>query len=132
MNLDHARTHLVDQIQEDFVLGQIAQRRHQKLGIESDREIAPLVNHGQRFLGFTDLGGIGGDIDVVLAEAQFDRIRFIAGQERDPAQRIQERLPLQGHALFGLGGDDLAIVGIISLDQLGNEESLAQVEGNLA
>src|SRR5439155_12069414 len=34
LNFQNSRTHFVDEIEEDFVLGQVAQRRHQKFRIE--------------------------------------------------------------------------------------------------
>ena len=47
LNLDHARAHLVDQVEKDFVLGQIAQRRHEELRIERDGKLAALVGDRQ-------------------------------------------------------------------------------------
>src|SRR4029434_7069332 len=36
LNLQHAGAHFVDEVEEDFVVRQIAQRRHEELGIEGD------------------------------------------------------------------------------------------------
>ena len=47
LDLDHARAHLVDEVEEDFVFGEIAQRRHQEFRVERDRKFAALVGDRQ-------------------------------------------------------------------------------------
>ena len=44
LDLQDAGAHLIDQIEEDFVFGQVPQRRHEKFRIEGDRKIAAFVD----------------------------------------------------------------------------------------
>jgi len=44
LNLQNARAHLVDQIEEHFVLTERSKRRHQKLRIKRDGKFPALVN----------------------------------------------------------------------------------------
>jgi len=98
----HARTHFIDQIEKNLVFGQIAQWRHQEFRIKSDGKIASFVSDGKGFLGFADLRGVGGDLDVVLTKVEFDRVRLFAGEQGNAPQRIQESLALERDALFRL------------------------------
>src|SRR5205823_10300234 len=74
LDLQDAGTHLVDEIEENFILGQGAEWGHEKLRIERDREIPAFVSNGERFLRFADFRGVRRDIDVVLREIEFDRV----------------------------------------------------------
>src|SRR5438045_4807790 len=68
LNFQYTRTHLVDEIEKDFVLSQCAQRSHEKFWIKRDGEFATLVGNGERFFGFADFRSGSGNIDIVLGE----------------------------------------------------------------
>ena len=74
------------QIEEDFVFGEIPQRRHEKFRIERDGKLAAFVLNSQRLFRFADLRRVGRDVDVVFGEIEFDRIGFVACQQRHPPQ----------------------------------------------
>src|SRR5207244_7532314 len=116
LNFYNSRAHLVDEIEKDFVLGQRAQRRHEKLRIKRNGKLASLVGGRERFLRFTDLRGVGSDVDVVLAESQFDGVRFVAGQKRNAPQRVQKHFALQFYSLLRFGWNDLLVVWIFAFD----------------
>lgn len=117
LDLDDARAHLVDEIQEDFVVGEIAKRGHEELGIEGNGEIAALVGNGEGLAGFPDFRSVGDDINVVFGEDEFYGIRFLAGEEGDAVDSVEETLTLERDTFLGLRRDDLTIVGIIALDE---------------
>src|SRR5439155_13102345 len=132
LNLQDAGAHLVDEIEKDFVFGQGAQRRHEKFRIKRDGKLAPFILDGQRFLRFADLRRVGGDLDVVLAEIEFDRIRFVARQQRNASQGIKKCFALEFYALLCFSRNNLAIIRIIAFDQFRNEQRLFQIERDLA
>src|SRR5258705_12680266 len=59
-------------------------------------------------------------------------MRFVAGEQRDAAQRIQKRFALKFYSLFCLGRNDLAIVWIIAFDQFRDEQRLVEVKSDLS
>ena len=73
-NLYDPWAHLIDEIEVNFIVSQIPQRRHEKFGIKRNREFAALIHDRQGFLGLTDVRRVGHDVDVALREGEFDGV----------------------------------------------------------
>ena len=104
LNLNHARAHLIDQVQEDLFVVQIPQGCHQKLRIERDGQIPALVRHRQRLPGLTDIRRVRHDLDVVLREHQFHGVRLLAREERHAVDRVQKLFALNATRSFASPG----------------------------
>src|SRR5262249_13116558 len=83
LNFHNAGAHLIDEIEKHLVLSESAQRRHQKLRIEGDGELAPFVRDRERFFGLANLWRVRSNVEIVLAEVQLHRVRLVAGQKRN-------------------------------------------------
>ena len=44
---------------------------------------------------------------------------------------VEELLALEGDALLGFTGNDLAVIGVVALDELRDEQGFAPLEGHL-
>ena len=53
--------------------------------------------------------------------ASLDGVGLVAGHDLGPVSGGKELLARQGDALLGFAGDDLPIIGIVALNQLGND-----------
>src|SRR5437868_4351193 len=131
LDFQNAWTHLIDEIEENFVVGQIAEGGHEKLRIKSDGKIAPLIHYRKRFAGLAHLRRVGGDLDVVLAETELDRIRFVARQQRYPAQRVEKGLAFERDTLLRFRRNHLFVIRIIPFDQFRDQQRTIKIECDL-
>src|SRR5438477_386239 len=131
LDFQNAWTHLIDEIEENFVVGQIAEGGHEKLRIKSDGKIAPLIHYRKRFAGLAHLRRVGGDLDVVLAETELDRIRFVARQQRYPAQRVEKGLAFERDTLLRFRRNHLFVIRIIAFDQFRDQQRTIKIECDL-
>src|ERR1039458_4526622 len=121
IDLQYARTQIVDQFEEYFVFGQRRQWLDEVSRIEGDGYLfAPVIDR-QVFTSFSDLWRVGCDGEVVAADSELDRVGLVAGHDLGPVSGGKELLARQGDALLGFAGDDLPIIGIVALNQLGND-----------
>ena len=79
--LDDAGAEFIDEVEEDFIGIDMSQGILQIGRIEGDGELFPFVVHGDRFFGLSDFGGVGHDVQIVLAEAETNRICFIVRKQ---------------------------------------------------
>lgn len=116
----------------NFVGADVAQGGHGELRIEGDGDFRTLVVDGESFTSFTDVRGGGDDFDAARGEDEFDGIGFVAGEEGDAGDGLEEAFALKGDAFFGFAGDDLTVVRIVAVDEFADEQGVSEIEGDLA
>ena len=68
---------------------------------------------------------------LFLVKIELHRVRFVAREQRNAAERIEEKFALERDALLRLAGNDLAVVRIVAFDQFRDEQRVVQIERDL-
>ena len=68
---------------------------------------------------------------LFLVKPNLTEVDLSLASREDAVHRPEEDLPLQDDPLLGLGRDDLAVVRVFPVDELGKDHDPAQVEDDL-
>ena len=127
---DHAGAQRADQLQHQLLGLDALEPVLEELGVEADLEHLAVEGHRDRLAGLADVGGLGGDGERALAEAQ-PQGRVLLRQQADAAHHLAE---LGGrHAQFVVDrvGQQLAVVGELAVDQARGQHRVAELEDHL-
>ena len=102
----------------------------EELGVEADLEHLPVERHGDRLAGLADVGGLGGDGERALAEAEPQR-RVLLRQQADAAHDLVQLGGRQAQFVVDRVGQQLTVVGELAVDQARGQHRVAELEDHL-
>ena len=121
----------VGEVEVDLVRVEVAERIHHVFGIEGDGDFRTSILDRDCLARLANLGRLGDDRQDVVGEGQRSGVRLVRGDDGDATESGKEFLARNDHALVEVGRDDLAVVRVGAVDELGAEHGVAKLEDRL-